>query len=169
MLCCLICFGTLILGAADTASPQKKFVQDFEKHWDTAKQLTLAVADAMPAENYSFKPVPEEMSFGEQMDHITSSVYAYCAFVADSKSPYEKPAQIEKADVLKKMGESFDYCSDVVRRVPDGGLDQARTRGKTQVDSREILFALLIHTSHHRGQAEVYLRLKGITPPPYKW
>jgi len=28
---------------------------------------------------------------------------------------------------------------------------------------------LLVHMAHHRGQAEVYLRLKGITPPPYKW
>jgi uncharacterized damage-inducible protein DinB len=23
--------------------------------------------------------------------------------------------------------------------------------------------------AHHRGQTEVYLRLKGITPPQYKW
>jgi uncharacterized damage-inducible protein DinB len=28
---------------------------------------------------------------------------------------------------------------------------------------------VMSHMAHHRGQAEVYLRLKGITPPEYQW
>jgi uncharacterized damage-inducible protein DinB len=31
----------------------------------------------------------------------------------------------------------------------------------------EWLWAYFTHTAHHRGQAEVYLRVKGITPPTY--
>jgi len=30
---------------------------------------------------------------------------------------------------------------------------------------REILLAMYIHVAHHRGQAEIYLRDKGIKPP----
>jgi uncharacterized damage-inducible protein DinB len=32
---------------------------------------------------------------------------------------------------------------------------------------REILLAMYIHVAHHRGQAEIYLRDKGIKPPSY--
>jgi uncharacterized damage-inducible protein DinB len=31
----------------------------------------------------------------------------------------------------------------------------------------ELVLNGFIHTSHHRGYAEVYLREKGITPPTY--
>lgn len=28
--------------------------------------------------------------------------------------------------------------------------------------------AMYVHVTHHRGQAEIYLRDKGIKPPPYR-
>src|SRR5215831_9520465 len=37
----------------------------FAKHWQVAKEFTLAVAEAMPAEGYDFKPNPDELSFGQ--------------------------------------------------------------------------------------------------------
>lgn len=167
----LLFSGTLILSAADAASSQKSFVDDFEKHWKSARQLAVAVAEAMPAESYAFKPTPEEMSFGEQMVHITESVFGYCAFsnFAEAKSPYKKPAQIEKETTVKNLGEAFDYCSGVIKGMPEGGLEKAHGQAPRQFNTREVLFGLLVHMAHHRGQAEVYLRLKGITPPPYKW
>jgi uncharacterized damage-inducible protein DinB len=33
----------------------------------------------------------------------------------------------------------------------------------------EWLWAYFTHTAHHRGQAEVYLRLRGIKPPDYRF
>jgi len=40
---------------------------------------------------------------------------------------------------------------------PDGNLP-----------GREVLLAMYIHVAHHRGQAEIYLRDKGIRPPSYR-
>ena len=33
----------------------------------------------------------------------------------------------------------------------------------------EWLWSYFTHTAHHRGQAEVYLRMKGIKPPTYQF
>jgi uncharacterized damage-inducible protein DinB len=150
-------------------SSSNRFVQDFEKHWTTAKALAVAVAQAMPAEGYSFKPVPAEMSFGEQMMHITSANYGYCAFLGGSKSPYQKPQTATKEEIVKGLSESFDYCSKIFDGVTDAQLDQIRGTGDHAVDGREVMLGALVHMSHHRGQSEVYLRLKGITPPEYEW
>jgi uncharacterized damage-inducible protein DinB len=38
-----------------------------------------------------------------------------------------------------------------------------------QMSGRERLWAYFTHTAHHRGQAEVYLRVNGIKPPDYRF
>jgi uncharacterized damage-inducible protein DinB len=146
-----------------------KFVQDFEKHWNNAKELSVAVANAMPAEDYSFKPVSAEMSFGEQMLHIANANYYYCSFLAGEKNPYEKPKDATKEAIVKKLGDSYDYCTKVFDGVTDAQLDKVLGTGDQAPDGREVMLGVMTHMAHHRGQSEVYLRLKGITPPTYKF
>ena len=50
-------------------------VDDFVKDWQISKRFALAVAEAMPATAYDFKATPEEMTFGEQMMHLTSNLF----------------------------------------------------------------------------------------------
>lgn len=149
--------------AADEGGATTKFQQEFLKHWSIAKELTQAVADAMPADGYSFKPNPEEMSFGEQIVHIANANYNYCTRLTGGKSPFKKPETIDKASAMKVLGESFDYCTETIQGVKD--LDGT---GKP-MSAREVMLGAYAHMAHHRGQAEVYLRVKGIKPPAYKF
>ncbi|MGB8540952.1 MAG: DinB family protein [Candidatus Acidiferrales bacterium] len=159
--------------AAKTAGASSSaFVKSFEAHWATARTLALSVADAMPAEQYSFKPNPDEMSFGEQMAHIAQANYEYCAFIEDAKSPYVAPAKdvaVEKAAAIQSLAGSFDYCAKIFDSLTDAQLNQIHVDGDRKFATRDVMLGLMIHMAHHRGQAEVYLRLKGITPPTYKW
>jgi uncharacterized damage-inducible protein DinB len=167
--------GVLALSAADRApsshpATQGLFLDSFQKHWNTAKGLALAVADAMPAESYDFKPSPPEMSFGEQMIHIADANYFYCAFMTDAKSPYPEPAKdakIEKAGAMKDLGASFDYCSKVFAGLDEAKLAQSHAAGKRTLSTLDAMLGVMVHMAHHRGQAEVYLRVKGIAPPKY--
>lgn len=149
-----------------------KFVADFNQHWTTARNLAIAVADAMPTDNYAFRPTPEEMSFGDLIVHITQANYGYCAFVADAKPPYVEPAagaKIDKAVAVRQLGESFDYCAKTFAPLSELQLDQVHGPDDRRFATRDVMLGVLIHMSHHRGQAEVYLRLKGVKPPDYKW
>jgi len=65
--------NTLRLTGPDSLPAENDFKALFAKHWQISKEFTLAVAEAMPAESYDFKPNPEEMSFGELMIHIAKS------------------------------------------------------------------------------------------------
>ena len=40
------------------------------KHWKVTGDFTIAVAEEMPAADYSFRPIPEELSFGQLMVQI---------------------------------------------------------------------------------------------------
>jgi uncharacterized damage-inducible protein DinB len=153
------------------ASPSA-FAADLDKHWTTAKGLAVAVAEAMPAVDYAFKPMPEEMSFGEQIMHIAQANFGYCAFLTDAKSPFvemAKDAKVDKAEAVKQLTGSFDYCSAAFSKVTDAELDTVHGTGDHKFVARDVMLGVMIHMVHHRGQAEVYLRLKGIKPPDYKW
>ena len=159
-------------GASKPAANTNGFVVDLQKHWTTAQGLAVAVAEAMPAADYSFKPVPEEMSFGEQIMHIAEANYGYCAFLTDAKSPFvelAKDAKIEKAEAVKQLTGSFEYCSEAFSKVGEADLDAVHGTGDHKFVARDVMLGVMIHMVHHRGQAEVYLRLKGIKPPDYRW
>jgi uncharacterized damage-inducible protein DinB len=150
------------------------------KHWKTSGELTLAVADAMPAEDYNFRPNPVEMSFGELMAHIAAANENACANASGLTKP-ELPLQLvdwskatTKVDVSKDtaipfLKASFDFCDKAVAAMTPERLDTVVGPPARNLTGFEWLWAYFTHTAHHRGQAEVYLRLKDIKPPDYEF
>lgn len=148
---------------------QQNQTNDWIKHLRTAKELTLAVAEAMPDENYSFRPNPEEMSFGEQLDHLSRAQAGACARVTDAKSPVTKPETMDKTSVTKEISTAYDFCISTLGALNDSQLDKMVGPAGHQMPVREALLSSMVHAAHHRGQAEVYLRIKNIKPPQYRF
>jgi uncharacterized damage-inducible protein DinB len=147
----------------------KAIVGETMKHWESSKSLSLAVAEAMPAEAYSFKASDAEMTFGEQMNHIAAANGSYCSAALGVKNPIAKPEDASKATAIKNLTASYDFCMGGLSKLDDKGLQETVNRGGTAVSKFELFWGGFTHAAHHRGQAEVYLRLKGITPPAYKF
>lgn len=148
------------------------------KHWKTSGDFTVAVAIAMPADGYGFRPVPVEMSFGELMVHIALADRGACANAGGMQAPAlpDKVAgwakDMEKADVDKDtavqfLTDTFAFCTQAITQMPDARMNTVVGNPARNLTGGEWLWAYFTHTAHHRGQAEVYLRLKGITPPEY--
>lgn len=149
------------------------------KHWQTSKEFTLAVADAMPADHYDFKPNAEEMGFGRVMVHIAMANNNACALAGGIKAPtppekvaaaYKDPkGAFDKETAVQFLRDSFDFCTKVVSSITPEKLDAMNGPEGRQMSGRERLWAYFTHTAHHRGQAEVYLRVNGIKPPDYRF
>lgn len=150
------------------------------KHWKTSGEFTIAVAEAMPADSYGFRPNPVEMSFGELMAHIAAINEYACANASGLPMP-ELPSKIvewskatTKAEVSKEtavpfLKESFDFCDKAVAAMTPERMDTVVGPPARNMTGFEWLWAYFTHTAHHRGQAEVYLRLKDIKPPDYRF
>jgi uncharacterized damage-inducible protein DinB len=148
------------------------------KHWKTTAEFTLEVADAMPADSYGFKPVPAELSFGQLMLQIAGANLNACSLASGMKRP-EIPANVaqsvkeERADVDKAMAmgflkQTFAFCDQAVASMTPEKFD-AVVGTTRKMTGYEWLWSYFTHTAHHRGQAEVYLRVKGIKPPDYRF
>ena len=90
--------------------------------------------------------------------------------MSGGKSPFVKPEKFDKPTAMKLVGESFDYCSEIITPLSDDQLNELRgPEGRPPVTVRELTEGVMVHMAHHRGQTEVYLRLKNIKPPTYKF
>jgi uncharacterized damage-inducible protein DinB len=162
------------------AFSQSSVKDTLAKHWKTSGEFTVAVAEAMPAENYDFRPVPAEMSFGELMAHIAGVNENACANASGLSRPELPPKIAEwskdtlKVEVPKDVAiaflkDSFAFCDKAVAAMTPERLDTVVGPPARNLTGFEWLWAYFTHTAHHRGQAEVYLRLKGIKPPDYRF
>jgi uncharacterized damage-inducible protein DinB len=69
---------------------------------------------------------------------------------------------------MKFLSDSFEYCASVIPSLSEALLNATHDCPDGKLSGREVLLAMYIHVAHHRGQAEVYLRDKGIRPPGYR-
>lgn len=146
------------------------------KHWKTSGDFTVAVAKLMPAADYTFKPVPDELTFGQVLIQVARANLGACALASGSKRPDVAPALVEEENgkqapekdaIVQLLSSSFDFCNQAVAGMTPEKLDAVVGPPNRKMTGFEWLWAYFTHTAHHRGQLEVYLRLKGIKPPDY--
>jgi uncharacterized damage-inducible protein DinB len=163
----LCAFLALPLAAADY-----DWKTNFAKHWKSSIAFTNVVAEAMPADGYSYVPpstaTPAERNYAGEIIHIGRFNAGMFALVTGTKPP-ETPPQgtTDKEAVLKYLKESSEFSEKALAAVTDEQLAKTVKVGKYEMTGREALDGAYAHMAHTRGQCEVYLRLKNILPPPY--
>ena len=163
---------TLLLGAAlvlPVFTQEAGMPPQLVDHWKTSKKYVLALAEQMPAADYSFKPNPAEMSFGEQMAHIAGSNSYFFATLSGQKDPLGKPANFEKATVIKMLNDSYDFVISAMDTITHDTMMKTFDGEGGKMTGMEMMLLAIDHTAHHRGQCIVYLRAKNIKPTDYQF
>ena len=168
---------TTVIALALPALAETTITDVLVKHWKTTSDFTIAVANAMPADGYNFKPVPAELSFGQLMIQIGSANINACALASGMPKPAvpeklnaaykDEKIDVDKASATQFLTDTFAFCNKAVAAMTPAKLEATVGSGTRQMTGFEWLWSYFTHTAHHRGQAEVYLRIKGITPPTY--
>ena len=153
--------------------PMRGLLNDFLDSLRDSRSYIIECAQAMPEEKYSFRPVPEVRSFGQQMVHIAETNAAIMEARVEEKKVrmhhccgYSKEKVTSKADVIAQLNESYDYVEKGASQMTDEML-RARTKINDETDVSKLwgLHMIHSHAAHHGGQIDVYLRLNVITPP----
>ncbi|WP_276371177.1 DinB family protein [Chryseolinea sp. H1M3-3] len=115
------------------------------------------MAEAMPETRYDFKPSPDVWNFKELMNHIVYGISWWeNNYLKKIETPWNPPPILGKRqEILDAMHKAYD------------ALAQTIAKGKSNDGVLKGFHATLDHVTHHRGQAIVYLRCNGITPPEY--
>ena len=173
-------FVPVVLVFAAPAFSQASVKDALARHWKTSGEFTIAVAEKMPPDGYTFRPNPEEMNFGQLMAHIGVVNLSACSNASGLAKPdvpmgimaWQKDTQkvdVTKEDAITLLQGSFEFCDKAVAAMTPEKLDNVQGPANRKLTGFEWLWGYFTHTAHHRGQAEVYLRVKGIKPPDYRF
>lgn len=143
-------------------------VAQLSRKWANAKVYALKMAELMPEEYYDFKPVPEEMSFKQQLLHIADNMeWLSSSFLFVPKKNKIDTTVKRKVDVIKILSDAYNMGMAAHHNVSANQLDEVVPFFAGPMSRRQILILMHDHQTHHLGQLIVYLRLKGIKPPEY--
>jgi uncharacterized damage-inducible protein DinB len=160
----------LFLGATvTTALCQEGPAQILTKHLKTSEAFTLKVADAMPESNYEFKLTAAQMSFREQMVHLSQGLDYILSGLSGEKPNPPKPTSNSKSDTEAFIRTSYERAIARVSNLTPEQLHKTYKSEEGSTTGVELVLMALDHSTHHRASAEMYLRAKGITPPAYEF
>ncbi len=149
--------------------------------YDVVARYLVGSAEKMPEENYGFKPTPDVRSFGEILGHVANTHYNYCSRIKGEKNPNEGTdleKKTAKADLVKALKDSIDYCSAVYADMTDGKALEPLAPPSAPATAAppqaarpapmprfRLLLGNVTHDQEHYGNLVTYLRLKGLVPP----
>ncbi len=151
------------------AQSEDSLLHQLAKKWENAKVYTSKVAELMPEKDYNFRPVADEMTFGEQLLHIAQNMNWLSAtyLFANKQNSKSDTAHLSKQAIMSIISAAYDSALAVHYRLTAKQLNERVPFFAGPMTRRQILILMHDHQTHHVGQLIVYLRLKGIKPPEY--
>jgi hypothetical protein len=175
---CLLVYATLCLAQApkpaaspsqESAAPAKDPVaSSLRALMPRSENNTVGAIEAMPADKFSYKPTPEQMTFAHLVVHIIGFNNAFCAKAGDVPAPkVEEPKESDSKDQLLAAAKaSYAFCNEALSKMDDSKLgDTIDLFGGHQAPRAMAALILASGWSDHYATAAMYLRLNGVLPP----
>jgi hypothetical protein len=153
------------------AEVRKQFLADL----DGLQSKFLALAEAFPAEKYSWRPAPGVRSVGEVFMHVASEYYVYTPMAyGAARSPVVQQGQdglqkfeqmSSKAEVLQHLQAGFVYMKQQLTGIEEAQLAGAKKLWGADRTIIETSFGMSSDLHEHLGQLIAYARVNGIKPP----
>jgi uncharacterized damage-inducible protein DinB len=182
---CLICSLLFCCGAFSQAqdkpaekptapqmSPTSGARLEFLDEVSYFEQRYERLADAIPAEKYSWKPGTTEgvRNIGEVYMHVVIANYGYAKLLGTPYPTGVDPKALlassnDKTKVIQALKDSFAHMRNAILAVKDSDLDKEikTPRGQTTIRGAFIIFTGSY--GEHLGQSITYARSIGIVPP----
>jgi uncharacterized damage-inducible protein DinB len=162
-------FSILPLMAQENNSTDQ-FKTDFFKVFDLSSGKIMELAEAIPADDYDWRPTESVRSIKESLMHLAGAHY-YLASKIGSPIPeniesgeYEESIRT-KEEVHEYLLKSIEHVKSAINKIEGNQLyDQVNFFGGTETKQRVVL-QVSEHMAEHLGQLIVYARMKNVTPP----
>ncbi|MBV8200264.1 MAG: DinB family protein [Acidobacteria bacterium] len=135
-----------------------------------AQKELLALAEAMPAEKYSWRPAAGVRSVGEVYMHVASANYFLPTFWGVKFPASVDPRTLEKdggdkAKTVAALKASFEHLHQAIDSLPDADLGKPVDFFGRKATVADIVLGAASHAHEHLGQSIAYARMNGVVPP----
>ena len=134
------------------------------------EQRYTRLAEAVPAEKYSWRPAEGVRSIGEVYAHIATANYGIARALGTPPPAGIDPKTFnanaaDKAKTVQALKESFAHFRAAILAIKDADLNNPLKMFGQDTTVRGAFFLVTGHDGEHLGQSIAYARQNGIVPP----
>ena len=144
--------------------------QGYDGEWGHVSRQLVALAEAIPAEKFAWRPAAGVRSTSEVIMHAVMANFYLLSITGPKMPPDLTSIDLEKtvtakADVIAWLKRSLEAVKTAHAGVKAGDLSR-----KVKVDGRDatvegMYLRIIVHANEHMGQLIAYARMNGIAPP----
>ena len=130
----------------------------------------IRLAEAIPAEKYTWRPGPGVRSVAEVLLHASAANYnMYKSVGAMPPAGLDvqglEQSTTDKARIIAILKNSYTHAKKAITDMPDANLDKTLDWSGGKITQRGVLLFIVPHISEHLGQLIAYARINGVVPP----
>jgi uncharacterized damage-inducible protein DinB len=160
----------LVLGAMLLTAQYEGLWQGYDGEWGHVSRQLIALADAIPADKYNWRPAPGVRSVSEVYMHIALANFSLLSATGpkipdDIKSADMEKTVTNKAEVIAWLKRSLEAVKTAHAAVKPDDLKRAVRVNNVDATVDGMYLRIIVHANEHMGQLVAYARMIGITPP----
>ena len=145
------------------------FLPDVKSDLSESQEKIISLAEAIPAEKYTWRPEKEVRSVSEVLMHVAGSNYYLMSFtgIKTPKNTGEnmKKDVTDKEKVIAALKTSFSDLFNNLQTLDEKMLDNRVEMFGNKVSIRAVIFTEMGDLHEHLGQLIAYARMNGVVPP----
>ena len=155
------------LNEESAAALKAAFMADIE----VMRGKFLGLAEAFPAETYTWRPMEGVRSVSEVLMLIASEGYGFVPMAVGAPTALSREesqglnAITDKAEVIDHLNRGFDYAREQLEALDPATLTSARNLFGQERTTPAIMFFVGGDMHEHLGQLIAYARTNRIVPP----
>jgi uncharacterized damage-inducible protein DinB len=143
--------------------------EGYDGEWQHVSAQLIALAEATPAEKFSWRPAPGVRSTSEVYMHIAMANF-YLLSVTGPKMPADLKQDAEKtvtskAEVIAWLKRSLAAVKDAHAKVTPADLARKVHIADRDATVDGMYLRIIVHANEHMGQLIAYARMSGVVPP----
>ena len=138
-------------------------------NWDDVGGKLVALAEAIPADTYAWRPAEGVRSVSEAFMHVAGANY-FLTTTFGGEMPEGIGRDLEqrvtsKDEAVRILRDSVEHVGEVLAGMDESGLPETRQLFGREFTGYEVLLIVISHGHEHLGQAIAYARANGVVPP----
>jgi uncharacterized damage-inducible protein DinB len=165
----IVLFISLVAPKSFAQDPLDGLWQGYDGEWRHVSQQLIALAEATPEKNFSWRPAPGVRSTSEVYMHIAMANFGLLSYTGPRMPERLKPDAERTATSKAAVIDWLKRSLEAVRKahLAETPTDLAR---KIRIEGRDatvdgMYLRILIHDNEHMGQLVAYARMTGVVPP----
>jgi uncharacterized damage-inducible protein DinB len=163
----------VLSAASSTLAQNQKYPEGiwegYDGEWLHVSQQLVALAEATPADKFSWRPAPGVRSTSEIYMHIVTANF-YLLSVTGPKMPPEIKEDMDKTvtskpEVIAWLKRSLDAVKQAHAKATPADLQRKVHIADRDATVDGMYLRIIVHANEHMGQLVAYARMTGVTPP----